>query len=341
MRKILVTGGAGFVGRHITRHFLDCGDEVHVVDPVTPLTGGIDPALGWPDCMPYDYENFFFYKNDCRDYFASAQDTEFDYAVHLAAMVGGRLMIEQNPLAVADDLAIDASYWQWAVKVRPAKTLCFSSSAAYPIGLQTQENHVLLKEDMISFDGAIGMPDMTYGWAKLTCEYLARLAYERHGLKSIVYRPFSGYGEDQDDTYPFPAICKRAIADIGNSTLQVWGSGTQMRDFIHIDDCIRGIVCTMDQIDNGDAVNLSTGVLTSFIDFARMAAAACGYSPEVMGMSDMPTGVYARGGDTTRQKELGFTALIDLRTGIEKAIARFQHSDQHQQSMYRQQETVG
>ena len=74
---------------------------------------------------------------------------------------------------------------------------------------------MLLKEDMISFDGDIGMPDMSYGWAKLTCEYLARLAYEKHGLKSICYRPFSGYGEDQDDAYPFPSICKRALANRG------------------------------------------------------------------------------------------------------------------------------
>ena len=70
---------------------------------------------------------------------------------------------------------------------------------------------------MIDFDDDIGMPDMSYGWAKLTCEYLARLAYERHGLKSVSYRPFSGYGEDQDDTYPFPSICKRAIANKGSA----------------------------------------------------------------------------------------------------------------------------
>ena len=153
-----------------------------------------------------------------------------------------------------------------------AKTLCFSSSAAYPIKYQREGNYVLLREDMIGFDEDIGMPDMSYGWAKLTCEYLARLAYEKHGLKSICYRPFSGYGEDQDDAYPFPSICKRALANKGAKVLKVWGSGTQMRDFIHIDDCVAGVVATMDKIDNGDAVNLSTGIYTSFIEFARMAA---------------------------------------------------------------------
>src|SRR5689334_6189386 len=166
---------------------------------------------------------------------------------------------------------------------------------------------------MIDFTKDIGIPDMSYGWAKLTCEYLARLAYERHGLKSVCYRPFSGYGEDQDDTYPFPSICKRAIACKGNATLSVWGSGTQMRDFIHIDDCVRGVISTMDKIHDADAINLSTAVLTSFIDFARLAAALVGYRPAVKGMSDKPAGVHARGGDTKKQNALGFKHSIDFR----------------------------
>jgi nucleoside-diphosphate-sugar epimerase len=173
---------------------------------------------------------------------------------------------------------------------------------------------------MISFHADIGMPDMSYGWAKLTCEYLAHLAYEKHELKSICYRPFSGYGEDQDDAYPFPSICKRAIELRGSDTLTVWGTGTQMRDFIHIEDCITGILATIDKIDDARAVNLSTGILTSFIDFARTAANILGYSPRVTGMSDKPSGVFARGGDTTRQKALGFTHTIDFRAGIERAL---------------------
>jgi nucleoside-diphosphate-sugar epimerase len=320
MRKVLITGGAGFVGRHFTRYFLGCGDEVHVIDCVAPMTGGIDPASGWPLFEPRDFNNFRFQRDDCRNFFRRVHDTDFDYAVHLAAMVGGRAMIENNPIAVADDLSIDAEYWQWAKAAKPAKTLCFSSSAAYPIKYQRADDYVLLHEDMISFDDDIGMPDMSYGWAKLTCEYLARLAYQKHGLKSVSYRPFSGYGEDQDDSYPFPSICKRALASKGAKVLEVWGSGSQMRDFIHIDDCVAGAVATMDKIDDGDAVNLSTGIYTSFIEFARMAAEIVGYRPEVRGLSDKPAGVHARGGDTTKQNALGFTHTIDFGSGIGRAL---------------------
>jgi GDP-L-fucose synthase len=319
MKKILVTGGAGFVGRHLIKRFLDAGDEVHCVDSLAPYTGAKHPK-DFPFYNPFDYRNFYFYNEDCRNFFKRVKDTDFDYVFHLAAVVGGRLMIEYNPLAVADDLSIDAEYWQWAKETKPKKTVTFSSSAAYPIKLQRREHYVLLKEDMIQFDTDIGMPDMSYGWAKLTTEYIGKLAYEKHGLKSVAYRPFSGYGEDQDDTYPFPSICKRAIENIGKDTLTVWGTGEQMRDFIHIEDCIDGILLTMDKIDNGDAINLSTGIYTSFKELARLAAQTLGYSPEIKGLSDKPEGVFARGGDTTKQKELGFIYKISLKEGVEKAI---------------------
>lgn len=325
MRKVLVTGGAGFVGRHLVGRLLEMGDEVHCVDNVVPLTGGLLPAK-WPLFSPRDFKNFHFYHEDCRDYFKRVGDTDFDCCFHLAAVVGGRLMIENNPLAVADDLSIDAEYWQWAAKAKPRKTVCFSSSAAYPIKYQRSEKYKLLREDMISFDSEIGMPDMSYGWAKLTCEYLAKLAFSRHGLKSVVYRPFSGYGEDQDDTYPFPSVCKRVIANKGAPVVTVWGSGRQLRDFIHIEDCITGILKMMDKVDDAGAVNLSTGIYTSFIDFAKIVADVCGYTPEVRGTSDKPEGVFARAGDTTKQRELGFKYSIDLRSGIEKAVEYFSKS---------------
>jgi GDP-L-fucose synthase len=323
MRKILITGGGGFVGRHFTRYFLQAGDEVLIVDPIAELTGGIDPASGWPLFEPRDYSRFRFIKEDCRQFFARKSEAEFDYVLHLAAMVGGRLMIENRPLVVADDLSIDAAYWQWAAWSTPRHTVCFSSSAAYPIKFQRENDHVLLREDMIDFHNDIGMPDLSYGWAKLTCEYLARLAYERHGLRSVSYRPFSGYGEDQDDSYPFPSICKRALENRGAAEIVVWGTGKQKRDFIHIEDCVRGVVSTMDLIETGDALNLSTGVLTSFLEFASMAAAACGYTPVVRGLSDKPAGVYARGGDTSKQRSHGFVPSISFSEGVRRAILYF------------------
>lgn len=325
MKKCLITGGAGFVGRHISARLLAQGHEVHCVDPIAPFSGGLEPAA-WPLCSPLDFEKFHFHKQDCRAWFKEYAEEPFDYAFHLAAMVGGREMIENNPLAVADDLSIDAQYWQWAVQARPAKNLVFSSSAAYPIDLQREQGYQLLREDMISFTDRIGMPDMTYGWSKLTCEYLARLAHEKHGLKSVCYRPFSGYGEDQDDSYPFPSICKRVLAHRGEPVITVWGSGRQMRDFIHIEDCVTAILLTMDQVDDASAINLSSGQYTSFIEFAALAAEICGFAPEIRGTSTKPEGVFARAGDTARQTELGVSHQIPFKEGITRALSYYERA---------------
>ncbi|MBT8579369.1 NAD-dependent epimerase/dehydratase family protein [Polynucleobacter paneuropaeus] len=320
MNKILITGGAGFVGRRFVQYFLDRGDCVVCVDSLASHTGAIDPKLGWPFYDPFTYDNFVFIHMDCRIFFKSNDEDDYDYVFHLAAMVGGRLLIDNDPLVVADDLSIDSEYWQWAKKNKPKKTICFSSSAAYPVAFQQESSYRLLSESMIDFQGNIGMPDMTYGWAKLTNEYLARLAYEKYGLRSVCYRPFSGYGEDQDNSYPFPSICKRVISEHRSGFIKVWGSGRQMRDFIHIDDCVQGVIKTMDKINNGAAINLSTGILTSFLDLTKKIAKLHGGSIEVIGSPEMPAGVFARGGDTSLQRELGFTHKIQLEQGIKMAL---------------------
>ena len=323
-KKILITGAAGFVGRRLVRFMLEKGCEVVAVDNIAPLTGGIDPNKGWPLYNPKDYKNFTFHKMDCRNWFVKNLDQKFDYVFHLAAMVGGREIIENNPLIVAEDLSIDSHFWQWCSKSKPEKVVSFSSSACYPIELQRYDNNRLLKEDDISFEKNIGMPDMTYGWAKLTCEYLGQIAFKKYGIKSICYRPFSGYGEDQDLNYPFPSICKRILKNKNSEFINVWGSGNQSRDFIYIDDCIEGVYKTMDKINDGSAVNLSTGKLTSFIEFAAKTCNILGFNPKIEGTESKPEGVFARGGDVTKQKKLGFQYSTKLHDGIKKALIFFE-----------------
>ena len=322
--KALVTGGAGFVGRRFCEYLLGQGYKVTCVDPIVPRTGGLPPEQ-WPFFNPIGHDSFTFYKCDCRDFFLEDK-SKFDLVVHLAAMVGGRIMIENEPLAIAQDLAIDAIFFDWASKIRPNKILYFSSSASYPVKYQAHGCHVSLTEDMISFASDIGMPDLTYGWAKLTGEYLGRLAHKNYDLDIVSYRPFSGYGEDQDMSYPFPAICSRAINYVAlgdySKPFHVWGSGMQMRDFIHIDDCIQGVASTMNKISDGSAINLSTGIPTSFIDLAEVALEQAGHpgQPLISGTSDKPEGVFARYGSIEWQSALGFTQYTSLKDGVEKTL---------------------
>jgi nucleoside-diphosphate-sugar epimerase len=317
--RILVTGGGGFVGRHFVFRLLNEGHDVHVVDSIYPGTGGIKVEDDWPLFDPRQFNNFTWDEIDCRIYFQNNKYEYFDLVFHLAAIVGGRLTIENNPLAVAEDLSIDSEMWKWATAAQPGKIICFSSSAAYPVQFQG-DNPILLKEDFIKFEKNIGLPDLSYGWAKLTHEYLARLAFQRYGIKSVCYRPFSGYGPDQDLSYPFPSICLRALKGKSEDTFRVWGSGLQARDFIHIDDCVDGVMTTFMKIDNAEALNLSTGTLTSFIDFASLVTSIVGYTPKIIGDTSKPEGVKSRGGDTHKQFEYGFRDRISFKEGVERAL---------------------
>jgi UDP-glucose 4-epimerase len=297
-RTALVTGGCGFVGRHFVKWLLQNGYEVVVVDD---LSTGLAPER-WPEHLRVrrdQEQRIRFELVDFREYARTARP-DFDLIIHLAAVVGGRLTIEGDPLAVATDLAIDASFFNWVVRhpPLPRRVFNFSSSAAYPIHLQTPAAHRPLAEEMIRFDEAMGVPDMTYGWAKLTAEFLAGYAADRYGLNVVSFRPFSGYGEDQDFTYPFPSVIRRAARR--ESPIVVWGSGEQLRDFIYIDDVVEASFACAEHMAPGSALNLGSGTGTSFMELARMACAVVGHEAEIINDSTKPEGVFGRVGDCRR-----------------------------------------
>ena len=172
---------------------------------------------------------------------------------------------------------------------------------------------------MINFNGGfIGEPDLTYGWTKLTGEFLAKLAHQKHGHYITCYRPFSGYGEDQDLSYPFPAILQRAMRK--ENPMTVWGSGQQSRDFIYIEDCIDGMLTVSEKIGDGSGVNLSTGIATTFNELARLCYVVANGSDDnltIQNTASKPEGVFARVGSTKFQQELGFQYKTSLKEGIE------------------------
>jgi GDP-L-fucose synthase len=240
----------------------------------------------------------------------------------LAAIVGGRLKIEGDPLAVATDLSIDAEFFNWCVKAKPKKIVYFSSSAVYPIGMQGRTGYCKLSESFTNFDGTrIGVPDFTYGWAKLTGEYLAKQAVEKYGLDVVVYRPFSGYGEDQSFDYPFPSIVKRVVH--GENPITIWGSGDQTRDFIHIDDIVECVLQTMDVLKPGEVLNLGSGISTSFKDLVHLATQLVCHETKVrktIGIecdTSKPEGVFYRVADTWKMNQF-YKPKVSLEEGIKR-----------------------
>lgn len=306
--RVLITGGFGFVGRHLLARCQQLGYDTVVVDNLS--TGKLPKA---PFQGLYEIA-------DVRDWFQHAE-CDFDLVFHCAAVVGGRLKIDGDPIAVATDLAIDADFFNWLVASthRPKRVVYFSSSAVYPVEMQTGNyGKFLLNESLVRLDvGRIGMPDQTYGWAKLTGEVLAHHAVKTYGLPIAIYRPFSGYGSDQEESYPFPAIMRRVINR--ENPLTVWGSGKQVRDFIHIDDIVDAVFETMFGIEPGATLNLGTERGASMRRLAEVAAGIAGYSPEIRNDPSKPEGVACRVADCYNLHQV-FRPRITVEEGIKRAL---------------------
>jgi len=287
--NILITGNRGFVGRHFSKNLR----KEHYIF-------GVDISDG----------------TDCRDFFKE-DSRKFDLTIHLAAIVGGRLNIDGNPLSVATDLSIDAEMFNWAIRTGQENIVYFSSSAAYPIKYQTFQEYKTLSEDMVDFND-LSLPDMTYGWSKLTGEYLASFARDR-GLRVLVFRPFSGYGPDQALDYPFPSFIARGVHR--SDPFDIWGDGTQERDFIHIDDIVDA---TMKAVELGlnDTFNLGTGRATDFLQLAQLVTDQVGYSPQYRFHTDKPSGVSRRVANIEKTSSF-YVPQISLEEGIAEAIHKY------------------
>ena len=322
--KILLTGGAGFVGRHFALKFLETDEnEVLIVDNM---------YSGLPlDCwyiQPRYFDKLTIVQEDVRTWFRNKRNPpcNFDLVIHCAAIVGGRLNIDGDPLSVATDLSIDSEFFNWAVRGKfTPKVIYFSSSAAYPIELQTEFRNCDLAESLLNFTTTrIGMPDMTYGFAKLAGEYLAKFAAEKYGLDVKIYRPFGGYGEDQAMDYPFPSIIRRILRQ--EDPITVWGSGDQQRDFIHIDDIVDGVLATCNVLAPGEVLNLGTGVGVSFRDLAAIAHKIIhpsAYPCKIVNDPSKPEGVFRRVADAYKFKQL-YEPKVWPEQGIQRVAAHLQ-----------------
>lgn len=342
MKTHLITGGCGFVGRNmVKRLYATTTDQIIFIDD---LSVGTHPDTWMPAAKSRDGEGFAVYENRLLFIQADALrvmrhfsddiklfEEKYQFPIdrindvfHFAAIVGGRAKIDGDPMAVALDLAIDAEMFYWACRYKPDRLMYPSSSAAYPVDLQTEGGAIALKESDIDFT-RMGQPDMTYGWSKLTGEFLAKIAASHYGLKVTCIRPFSGYGEDQDLSYPVPAIAARAAKK--EDPFEVWGSGHQGRDFVHIDDVIDCILLAMDHIHDGTAINIGMGKLTSFRDIIEVFCKIAGYTPTIKPLLDKPVGVHSRYCDMSFVEEkLGWKAKISIEEGMrrvyEKAVER-------------------
>lgn len=293
----LVTGSAGFIGRHITAELKARGYWVYGIDVAS--TDSMDRA-------------------DALDYFRYQYHTVYDLVVHCAFHVGGRAAIDGLNTNFMKNLELDAAMFEFALRTKQKHVLYFSSSAAYPQELQSKiwvdyHDQTRLEESDINLDW-VEQPDATYGWAKLTGERLAEDA-RKNGLQVTVVRPFSGYGEDQSLDYPFPSIVARAK----QGDLSVWGPQGQTRDWIHVSDVVNGALAVY-QSGTTDPVNLCTGRGVEMGKLAQMVHLYHDGCTHMLKYDETkPTGVFHRVGDPARFNQY-YTPKVSLEEGIARAL---------------------
>jgi len=238
----------------------------------------------------------------------------FDLVIHAAAAGPNRASIDGEPLNFPYNVKLDATMIEWAARTRQRHFVYLSSSAVYPAALQraTTLFQRLMEDDV---DHIIEEPADVYGMTKLLGERLIEAA-RTYGLNATVVRPFSGYGTDQSEDFPFRAFIERARRR--ENPFKIWGNEHQVRDFIHIDDICDAIMQLVED-GTGLPVNLCTGVGTTLGQLGDRITDAFGYHPFLEVDETAPMGVMYRVGDPNRL-HMHYVPKISLEEGIDRAV---------------------
>jgi nucleoside-diphosphate-sugar epimerase len=244
----------------------------------------------------------------------------FDIIIHAAAAGPNRAAIDGEPLNFPYNVKLDATMIEWAARTRQRHFVYLSSSAVYPAIMQNDEEKMYdrrLREDDV--DHAFSMPADSYGETKLLGEHMVEAA-RAYGLDVTVVRPFSGYGSDQSEDFPFRAFVERARQK--EQPFKIWGNAHQVRDFIHIDDICEAIMRLVEAND-ATPVNLCTGTGTSMLNLAQRVWWSMwpdyleSFETEVD--RDAPMGVHYRVGNPERLHTY-YIPKISLEEGIDRAV---------------------
>jgi nucleoside-diphosphate-sugar epimerase len=238
-----------------------------------------------------------------KNIFTNALPNEqFDVVIHFAAFVGGRKGIDNNLHLISKNIELDRILIEWA-ETHAGKIIYPSSCAAYPKDLQTQQG-TPMREDM-----AGGETFDMYGMSKLAAECMLKFAK----VKSHIVRPFTIYGPGQTTDYPLPAIIERSK----KGECSVWGSGTQVRDWVHINDALRVFEFLLYREDPV-VLNIGTGIPLTFKEVAQIVYKEIHgeYSLNLTTKSNEPEGAGYRYADITLLRNLGLEPKISFAEGV-------------------------
>jgi nucleoside-diphosphate-sugar epimerase len=240
-----------------------------------------------------------------------------DLVLHLAADHGGRGYLDLHQAGPASNLLLDGLVFWEARRAGVEKVVFASSGCVYPNHLQGDPDHeVYLTEDLVEspYDA-----DNMYGWAKLMGELTLRAYCEEYGLKAAACRYFTAYGPRGLENHAIIAMIARAF--VGQDPFEVWGDGTQVRNWTYIDDIVRGTLLAAEKIDDARAINLGTTERIRVIDAAKLVLRYTDHRAEIRLRPDMPTGPLNRAADNTAARTLlGWEPRTSFADGLRQTV---------------------
>ena len=307
----MVTGGASFIGSHLTDALVEQEAKVRIVD---------DLSSGKLENIQQHLSNgaIEFIQADLREPGVARMAMKgIDIVFHLAAAHGGRGYVDLHQAEPATNLFLDGLVFWEAYKAGVEKIVYASSGCVYPNFLQSDPNkEVYLTEDLVKppYDA-----DNMYGWAKLMAELTLKAYYKEYGMKAASCRYFTVYGPRGVENHAVIAMIAKAF--IGQNPFEVWGDGTQVRNWTYVDDIVRGTILAAEKIDDGTAVNLGTMERVRVIDAVKMVLEYTGHKAEIKLRPDMPTGPLNRVADNSLAKKLlGWEPRVPFREGLKRTI---------------------
>lgn len=305
-KKVLVTGGTGFVGSHFVEELLKLGAHVRV-----PLHNR-DMRIKAPEIelIKADLTNL----EDCLKV-----SKGMDYIFHAAGAVSAAGVTSgSNPMgAITSNLVLTATMLQAAWSANVERFLLFSSSTGYPA-----LNHPIKEEEF--WEGPTHPSYFGYGWMRRYLERMGEFAHQRSNMKVAIVRPTAVYGRYDDfdpiTAHVVPALIRRAVEK--ENPYVVWGSRDVVRDFLHITDLIKGSMLLLEKHPECDPVNIGYGSTVTVGEIVDLIIEASNHnSAEVIFDESKPTTIPFRMVDTTKaEKLLGFKSSITMREGLQDTV---------------------
>lgn len=315
--RILISGGTGFLGKHVNAELHAYGYRVH--NEIVNDTKCRNIAWALPSSrMNAESETSVN---------AVVQELRPDVILHMAAKCGGILANKNNPAGfLRDNTQMGLNVYEAARKYDVPYVYSLGSVCMYP-----KYCPVPFKEDDI-WNGAAEKTNFPYGQAKRTLMMLSQTYREQHGIKGVFLVPVNMYGEydhfDLTNSHVIPALIRKFHDAIENgaSHVECWGSGDATREFLYAGDTAQAIVKTvLGKYDTDLPINLGIGQDISIRNLALLIKDLTGYSGGIIFNGDVSDGQPKRMLDVSRAQEiLGWTAKTDLNTGLRKTISWFQ-----------------